>query len=426
MSAEIVRFERPTAKSIRRHSVVGTDNQVLKLEPAAKAIKYYVEPSKALRNVPPGFYVRVATRGTKTFGIRLNIRDPETNLITAKTDRSLGAFPAVSLAAACDSARVALDEADRGLHHGHARREARAAAKAAPTIQSALDDYAAAMTRRGKKSAPREASAIKTLLGPEYMGTSIALLDARDVVPKLQQLVRDDKITSANRNPVYLRAVRRYLAEVGIETRDWLVGYQEPKPARKRSHQAPRILEVRAIIVAAQEKALPTWANLIAMTILTGSRIGEMCALRFSDMTVDDENRPMIVIPAARMKGGVEHPIPLTPQMLAVLDAQRAGHQADGYTSDYVFTSTKGVRPIYQMVTEVKNMAMSPELSMHDFRRSLRSNVAGRFDEDLCEVLLAHARPGITGVYNKSARLTDRLEALTWWNDQVMPPEGRL
>ena len=140
MSADIVRFERPTVKSVRRHSVAGTDNQILKLEPAAKAIKYYVEPSKVLRNVPPGFYVRVATNGTKTFGIRLNIRDPETNLITAKTDRSLGAFPAASLAAACDSARVALVEAGRGMHYGHTRREARAAAIAAPTIQSALDD----------------------------------------------------------------------------------------------------------------------------------------------------------------------------------------------------------------------------------------------------------------------------------------------
>jgi integrase len=254
------------------------------------------------------------------------------------------------------------------------------------------------------------------------MGKSIALLAARDVVPKLQQLVRDDKITSAKRNPVYLRAVRRYLAEVGIETRDWLAGYQEPKPSKKLGHQAPRIPEVQDIISVAQAELSPTWANLIALTILTGCRIGEMTDLRFSEVTVDDEDRPMLVIPAERMKGGVEQPIPLTSQMLTILGAQRAVHEADDFSSDYVFTSTKGVRPIYQLPTKVKNLVMPNEVSMHDFRRSLRSNIAGRWDEDLCEVLLAHARPGITGVYNKSARLTDRLEVLTWWNAQVMPP----
>ena len=53
MPTKIVLFKQTTVKSVRRYSVAGTDNQILKLRPGPKAIKYYVEPSKVLRNVPP-------------------------------------------------------------------------------------------------------------------------------------------------------------------------------------------------------------------------------------------------------------------------------------------------------------------------------------------------------------------------------------
>jgi integrase len=169
-----------------------------------------------------------------------------------------------------------------------------------------------------------------------------------------------------------------------------------------------------------------------------------LTALRLSEMA--DASKPefnyrskVLVIPAERMKGknagkkqARAHSVPLTDDLLALLE--RLPRFNGG---SYLFSTTNGSSPVWmgtkpkqrldrRMLLTLRALARkrgedyrAVELQhfvQHDVRRTVRSQMSRlKVAEEVREAILAHARPGIKGVYDVYDYLDEKREALGLW-----------
>jgi hypothetical protein len=149
-----------------------------------------------------------------------------------------------------------------------------------------------------------------------------------------------------------------------------------------------------------------------------------------------DFTRGLWEIPASRMKGkdgdARPHVVPLVPDILALVnDLPRFKGRK------YLFSTSSGVKPVWmsskikqvvdrRMLRTLRALArrrdeVSADVELkpwvnHDIRRTVRSRLSRlKIAEVAREAVLAHARPGITGVYDQHDYLPEKTEALTLW-----------
>jgi hypothetical protein len=128
--------------------------------------------------------------------------------------------------------------------------------------------------------------------------------------------------------------------------------------------------------------------------------------------------------------------VPLTDEMLAILDELPRFKRGD-----YLFTFTFGAKPAAvddkikkkidaRMLRSLRALArmrgddpsrvrLEPWVN-HDLRRTVRSGLSRlRVDHDVKEAILAHAKPGLVGVYDQYDLLDEKREALKAWGKRV-------
>jgi hypothetical protein len=157
------------------------------------------------------------------------------------------------------------------------------------------------------------------------------------------------------------------------------------------------------------------------------------------DWTQFDPQQLTWTIPAARMKGqngtARAHTVPLTVDMLRIIETvpMFAG-------GDFLFSHTAG-RTAAIMSSENKDAldarmlrtlralartrgddpaAVALEWINHDLRRNVRSGLSRlKIAEEVREAVLAHARPGIKGVYDQHDYLDEKRDALLLWGARL-------
>ncbi|HGB3474410.1 TPA: integrase domain-containing protein [Salmonella enterica subsp. diarizonae serovar 61:l,v:z35] len=156
---------------------------------------------------------------------------------------------------------------------------------------------------------------------------------------------------------------------------------------------------------------------LMKWQLLTLVRPGEASGARWCEIDMDNA---LWIIPAARMKKRREHRVPLSPQAVAVLEQLKPLSQH----SPFLFPGR--VRNDQSMSSETVNKALrrmgyTGELVSHGLRAlgSTAMNEAG-FPPDVIEAVLAHADTNQTrAAYNRSTYLTQRVEVMNWWGEQI-------
>ena len=58
--------------------------------------------------------------------------------------------------------------------------------------------------------------------------------------------------------------------------------------------------------------------------------------------------------------------------------------------------------------------------SLHNIDTGFVSHLAGSFDVDLLDQCLGHSRRGVFGVYQRSVRWPERVQALNRWADLIL------
>lgn len=159
-----------------------------------------------------------------------------------------------------------------------------------------------------------------------------------------------------------------------------------------------------------------TGALCLEFTILAACRSGESRLATWNEF--DFENL-IWTIPAARMKMKREHRVPITKEMLDVLERAR-----EVQTNEWVFPSVRrGVALSDMALTQIVRR-LHPEVTVHGFRSTFRDWAAEttEYANEVLEMCLAHAvASSVEKAYRRGDLLERRREVMDAWAKYCFP-----
>jgi integrase len=196
-------------------------------------------------------------------------------------------------------------------------------------------------------------------------------------------------------------------------------------PARWRGH-LDKLLPARQRLVRGHHKAMgysdvPAFlarlrdaggiaALALEFCILGAARSGEVLGARWDEM---DRETGLWTIPAARMKSGRVHRVPLTDRMLAII-----GEVEMIRNGAYVFPGQKSGRPLSVMAMTMVLRRLKVTTTVHGFRSAFRDWAGDRtgFSREVAEAALAHVVGDATEqAYRRGDALEQRGLLMTAW-----------
>jgi integrase len=132
-----------------------------------------------------------------------------------------------------------------------------------------------------------------------------------------------------------------------------------------------------------------------------------------------DLDKALWKIPASRMKMRQEHIVPLSKQVLALLQVVKNTFPSD----EYVFNNGDPKKTVRDnaLIEAIYWMGYKNKMTAHGFR-AIASTVLNEhgFRADVIERQLAHAEPNqVRRAYNRAQYLPERTEMMQWWADYL-------
>jgi integrase len=205
--------------------------------------------------------------------------------------------------------------------------------------------------------------------------------------------------------------------------------------ATVRREHTPTDEELAALMIAAS-RLPPPHCHVYRVLALSGLRLNEVAGAEFTEFDGD-----VWTIPAKRMKGrngtARAHAVPLTKALKRIFDSIPRG-----VGGDFVFSTNGGDTAVVAGAAQLKatldeemlhalrqrakargedaeKVTLRPWRN-HDLRRAIKSGMAKLgVRDDVSEMILAHKRLGLQGVYDTYDRLPERRTALELWADHV-------
>lgn len=360
-----------------------------------------------------GLYLAVLPSGAKAWRIAYRVAGKQQT-------KSFGAYPDVSLA----EARRLRDDLKAQLRAGvdpmGERRAVRAAnARVAMSLGQAVERYWAG---RGDLSPAYRDDAERGIRQHlvNLLERDVATIGRADLLAELMRM-------DAAGLYVYVRKVRMWVGQVF----DWCVELQhmevnpakliDPKKAFGRATvESFAALELREVPAFLDRLSLePDLQSVLAckMLMLTWVRTVELRMMEWSEI---DDAEALWLIPAAKMKRGKDHLVPLSRQALAILKEMRARTRGDRY----VFPSDRtDSRPMSEnaVLYLLHRIGYKGRLTGHGFRSigSTWANERG-YSPDAIERQLAHVPDSkVRAVYNRAQYLPERRQMLQDFADWV-------
>ncbi len=152
-------------------------------------------------------------------------------------------------------------------------------------------------------------------------------------------------------------------------------------------------------------------ARALEFAILTAARSGEVLGARWSE--IDPEGK-VWTVPAARMKAGREHRVPLPERAVEILTGL-----AETKIGDHVFPGAKRGSPLSVMaLTMVMRRTGMGNFTVHGFRSAFRDWAGERtnFPREIAEAALAHVVGDATErAYRRGDALEKRRALMAAW-----------
>lgn len=265
------------------------------------------------------------------------------------------------------------------------------------TFGEVADAYVEAMrpSWRNAKHAAQWAMTLTKYAAPirPRMVETISTRDILEVLQPLWQRTPETAERLRGRIENVLDAAKAKGLRTGENPARWRGHLDQLLPKRQRlsrgHHAALPYVDVPAFMSDLREREA-TAARALEFAILTAARSGEVLGATWAEIDLDGA---VWVIPAARMKAGREHRVPLstrTVELLEALDAVRAADKAKPI--DPVFAGAKG-KSLSSMAMAMLLRRMGSAVTAHGFRSAFRdwaSETTG-FPHEVCEMALAHA-----------------------------------
>ena len=288
---------------------------------------------------------------------------------------TLGRYPALSLA----TARTKAEEAKTAIADGRDPKPT-----AANTLRAIVDEY---FRREGPalRSATPRRSVFDRLVLPILGDRPINDIRRSEIIRLLDDIEDNNGPGAARVTSAYLGKVFNWHASRDDDFRSPIVrGMSKPKLKAR-----DRILsddEIRAMWHA--DAGL--FGRYLKFLLLTAVRRNEA-----AQMTPSEVVGSVWTIPAARMKAGVEHVVPLSAAALAVLP--QGGFNGVGHS---------------RLKREFDQAVPLPHWTLHDLRRTARSLMSrAGVDKDIGERCLAHVIGGVRGTYDRWTYVDQKRDA---------------
>ena len=184
------------------------------------------------------------------------------------------------------------------------------------------------------------------------------------------------------------------------------------KVRRVEHHAALPYAELPGFLMSLREQK-GTAARALEFAILTAARTGEIMGARWDEINLLEKSW---TVPAARMKAGKEHRVPLSARALAILEEMQPHRQGE---DAFLFPGAKLGRPLSNMVFLMLLRRMGrDDLTAHGFRSSFRDWAAERtnFPAEVAEMALAHTVSDKTvAAYSRSDLFDKRRRLMDAW-----------
>jgi integrase len=341
------------------------------------------------------------------------------------TEMGLGGH-GTTLAQAREKAAEARKLIAAGRNPIDARREAERVAAEKPTFGQCADALleAKASEWRNEKHRQQWAMTLETYL----RGLPVDEIDTEAVLGVLQPLWRTTPETAS-------RLRGRIEAVLDAARAKGYIPRNEANPARWRGH-LDKLLAKRQKLTRGHHAAMAfddvpefigklrdrqtTAALALEFLILTAARSGEVLGARWAEFDLEGK---VWGIPAARMKAGCEHRVPLSGRALAIIE-----ELAKGKVGEFVFAGQKAGKPLSGMAMEMMLRRMKvDDVTVHGFRSAFRDwcGEATSFPRELAEAALAHVSGDATErAYRRGDALDKRRGLMEAWANFCEPKAG--
>jgi integrase len=372
-----------------------------------------------------GLYLEITPAGGKYWRFKYQFAGKEKRL-------ALGVYPAVSLKAARD----ARDEARTQLQRGSDPAALKKTRKARQVLENnntfehiAHAWFEKAYADKADITRQKVTTRLQQDVYPWLGWMPVADIKPSDIISVITRIEQRGAVDLAARTFNYIQRILQYADTLELVPRDVSASIDISLVLSKRSvkHHAAITspAEVHAMMRAIQgfTGSYITRCALL-MSAYTFVRPGELRHAAWADINLDDA---LWIIPAAKMKMGADHVVPLATQAVAVL---RELHRLTG-SGDFVFPSERSrQRPMSENTVNAALRRMGytkDEMTAHGFRataRTLLDELLG-FRPDFIEHQLAHAVRDPNGrAYNRTAHLEERRKMMQVWADWLEVTKG--
>lgn len=358
-----------------------------------------------------GLYLVVDESGAKRWVLRTVVHGK-------RRDMGLGSLRLVSLAEARGKAIEYRKLAREGGDPIAAKRSARAAVPTfAEAARIALEHRRAGW--KDGKSASQWLKSLSTYVFPVMGNKRVDRIETSDVLHALSPIWLS-KPETARRIRQRISIVLDWAKAAGHRSGDNPVeGVSNglPRQTERRGHfSAIPYADVPRFVQRLSEVPTSEFARLaFEFLILTAARTNEVLRAEWPEV---DFERSVWTIPAARMKAGREHRVPLARPAMHLLRSAReicAG-------SSFVFPGRTIGAPMSNMVFLMILRRMGENFTAHGFRSAFRDWAAEctNFPREVCEMALAHSiRDKTEAAYRRGDLFTKRSELMTAWAHYV-------
>lgn len=378
-----------------------------------------------------GLYLVVDKSGARRWVFLFRWKATPTEPGTGKLrEMGLGSAISVSLAAAREAAVRVREQIAIGVDPIAAKRASESQEKV-PTFGEVAEAHIKAMTPAWRN--PKHVDQWRTTLSVER-GQDGAYLDSgycttirakpvdqvtTEGVLAILSPIWSEKNETASRVRGRIEAVLDAAKAKGLRTGEnparWKGHLALTLPKRQKlqrgHHEAMPYTEVPAFVKRLRlVRGMSSFA--LEFAILTAARSGEVRGARWSEMDLEAK---VWIVPAARMKAGREHRVPLCDRAVEILGTLA---QLDHGPDDLVFPGQKKGAPLSDMSLTALLRRLKVEATVHGFRSSFRdwAGDATAFPREVAEAALAHAVGDATeAAYRRSDALEKRRKLMEAW-----------
>lgn len=383
-----------------------------------------------------GLYYRATTKGGGRWTFRFTSDDPAyvaEQVAACRTTRQremgLGAYPGTTLARARDKAHAARELVAQGLDPiveaersaAAARQRAEQEARQSLTFGAVADDYI--KSHRPKYRNAKHAAQWEMTLGDTYCKAirdkPVESIDTAAILAVLEPIwtkVPETASRLRGRIENVLDAAKVRGLRKGENPAAWRGHLKALLPARQkltRGHHAALPYDDLPAFVT-ELRARQSFAALaLELCILTATRSSETLNAEWSEFDLD---KAVWTIPAARMKAGIAHRVPLTGRALDILRSLPRPE-----SGGYVFPGSAEGKPLSNMAMTMLLRRMKREaITVHGFRSTFRDWASEQtsFPHETCEHALAHRiSDKAEAAYRRGDQFDKRRKLMEAWAD---------